>query len=180
MGDNLQDQLGVAPGPDEPQEDEDQFICQRTNTRRWKPSPATSSRQEIAEHRIDHWPFRSWCADCVAGKATADHHRVTSGKDDDESRVPILAFEYAFMSNTGDTIVDEEVSEAKVLVGRDSKSKYVFSIPVPQKGIDDTEWSVRTMVQAIDFLGYKEIILKVGQESSLNAVVDKVRMFKRK
>ena len=127
MGDSVEDQLGVAPGPDEPpNDDEDQLICHRTSTQHRKPSPATPSRQEVAEHRIDHWPFRSWCADCVAGKATADHHRVTSGKDDDESRVPILAFDYAFMSNTGDTRVDEEVSEAKVLVGRDSKSKYVF------------------------------------------------------
>ena len=54
----------------------------------------------------------------------------------------------------------------------------MFAIPVAQKGIDDTEWSVRKMVQAIYFMGYKEIIAKVDQESSLNAVVDTERTFK--
>ena len=63
------------------------------------------------------------------------------------------------------------------MVGKDSKSKYTFSIPVPQKEIDDSEWAVRKMIQALDFLGYKEVIIKVDQESSLNAVVDRVRTF---
>ena len=35
-------------------------------------SPYAPSRQERAEHRITHCPFRSWCPDCVAGKNQRD------------------------------------------------------------------------------------------------------------
>ena len=49
------------------------------------------------------------------------------------------------------------------MVGKDSKSKYTFAIPVPQKGIDDTEWAVRQIIQIIEFLGYKEVVIKVDQ-----------------
>ena len=161
---SVQEQVGATHDVEELVDEEAEFICRPTRTQNWKPSPPAPSRQEVAEHNIDHWPFRSWCPDCVAGKATGDHHRVTKGKEEDESRIPILAFDYAFMSNTGDVGKYSEVSEAKILVGKDSKSKYTFAIPVPQKGIDDTEWAVRKIIQIIEFLGYKEIIIKVDQE----------------
>ena len=139
MGDNVQDQVGVAapnhssmdsdqPGAtidvDDVASDDGQYISGKSTAQRHKPSPTAPSRQEIAEHNIDHWPFRSWCADCVCGKATGDHHRVTKDKEDDRCRIPILAFDYAFMSNHGEKReTDTEVSEAKILVGKDSKSK---------------------------------------------------------
>ena len=134
-GDNVQDQVGVAI-PDTQQTsgngqdqvgathdvedlvDEDaEFAC-KPCAPSWKSSPHSPSRQEIAEHNVAHWPFRSWCPDCVAGKATGDHHRTTKGKDADESRIPILGFDYAFMSNTGDVDAGGKLSEAKTLVGK--------------------------------------------------------------
>ena len=108
-------------------------------------SPSTPSRQEMLEHSLTHYPFRSWCPHCVKGKSKASKHSSTGGVK--ESEVPVVAFDYAFLSDrTGQVVDDEEAtdhsaSEAdggilKFLVGHDSKSKCCAAIPVPQKGIN--------------------------------------------
>ena len=168
----------VDPGAQEEHEEEEGAISDETpiiddSMESSKPklafSPYEPSRQERAEHNVTHCPFRAWCRHCVAGKAVSSQHVVTRGKSEDESRVPILGMDYAFMSNAGEMSVER--SEVKVLVLRDSRSKYLFTIPVPQKGLDDREWAVRRVVQAVDFLGYSNIMMKCDQENSLKAVI---------
>ena len=83
--------------------------------------PNVPSRQEVLEHWITHLPFRSWCSHCVAGKCKNKPHMV-AGKTDEESDVPIIAFDYAFMTDKEmekDEEADEENSDLKILVGRD-------------------------------------------------------------
>ena len=65
------------------------------------PSPTPPSRQEMLEHNLTHWPFRSWCKHCVAGKAKANKHSPTGGLA--ESEVPVVSFDYMFM---GDKNID--------------------------------------------------------------------------
>ena len=31
-------------------------------------------REEVEEHRVDHCPYRSWCAECRAGVGREDAH----------------------------------------------------------------------------------------------------------
>ena len=38
------------------------------------PDPGQPTQSQLEDHRIDHYPFRSWCPECVAGRARADHH----------------------------------------------------------------------------------------------------------
>ena len=150
-------------------DDEDTFeMCQPCVAS----SPYAPSRQERAEHNVTHCPFRSWCKHCVEGKAKNSPHYVDKSKDPD-SRVPIVSVDYAFMSNRGS--VEQEYAEAKIMVIKDDKSKYVFSVPVPQKGIDDTEWVVRRFIQSLEFLGYTRCLIKCAQESSLKKVVQHVK-----
>ena len=82
----------------------------------------------------------------MAGKAKSSPHYVNKSKDS-ESRVPKISMDYAFMSNRGS--VEQEYAEAKIMVIKDDKSKYVFNAPVPQKGIDDTEWAVRRCMRSL-------------------------------
>ena len=99
------------------------------------PSPTPPSRQEMLEHNLTHWPFRSWCKHCVAGKAKASGHRSTGNTS--ASEVPIISMDYAFM---GDKDVETDEAEAadadaqydrneaddskeKILVARDSLSR---------------------------------------------------------
>ena len=102
-------------------------------------SPVAPSRQELLEHNATHYPFRSWCAHCVLGKCKSSKHSATGGGE--ESEVPIVGFEYAFLSDRNrrredDADESEEVENAmlKVLVGHDSKSKVCTAIPFLRRG----------------------------------------------
>ena len=66
-------------------------------------SPSTPSRQEMLEHSLTHYPFRSWCPHCVRGKSKASKHSSTGGVE--ESEVPVVAFDYAFLSDRTGRIV---------------------------------------------------------------------------
>ena len=127
----------------------------------------------MPEHNITHYPFRSWCAHCVRGKCKASKHSASGNAE--ASDTPIVGFDDAFLSDRGhkrngdehhDEEHDEDVSDAtlKVLVGHDSRSKVCTAIPVPQKGIDSQEWSVRDSLKFIEFLGHQKLIIKTDQE----------------
>ena len=150
-------------------------------------SPSAPSRQEMLEHSLTHYPFRSWCPFCVMGKSKASNHSSTGGVE--ESEVPVVAFDYAFMNdrnvrhneedpkpeNAG-TEIDDGVM--KILVSHDSKSKSCAAIPVPQKGIDSDEWAVREALKFLDYLGYQKLIIKSDQERALGAVLKRVRVYR--
>ena len=130
-------------------------------------APSAPSRQERAEHEIAHCPFRAWCEDCVAGKSHAKSH-FSGQAGSPESDVPLVAFDYAFMSenglpDSGKTEVDDEQSErdgqVKILVGRDRKSRCYVAIAVPSKGVDESEYATRRVLRFLDFLGCAKIIL---------------------
>ena len=70
-------------------------------------SPSAPSRQEVLEHSLTHYPFRSWCPHCIRGRAKATKHVSTGGVD--ESTVPVVGSDYAFMSGrSGARSEDEE------------------------------------------------------------------------
>ena len=96
----------------------------------------------MLEHSITHFPFRSWCVHCVKGKCKSSKHSSTGGTED--SAVPIVGFDYAFLSDREGKNDEEETDAAasnvmKVLIAHDSKSKTCAAIPVPQKGVDQEE-----------------------------------------
>ena len=39
--------------------------------------PGAPTQSERDEHCIDHWPYRSWCEDCVRGRATGEQHKTS-------------------------------------------------------------------------------------------------------
>ena len=112
-------------------------------------SPSAPSRQEVLEHSLTHFPFRNWCPHCVKGKAKASKHSISGGTE--ESAVPIVGFDYAFISDRAGNKPEEDQEDQaevddtiiKVLIGHDSRSKACVAIPVPQKGVDPDEYAVR-------------------------------------
>ena len=99
--------------------------------------------------------------------------------------VPVVGFDHASLSDRNRKHDDEEddseeieSATLKVLVGHDSKSKVCTAIPVPQKGVDVEEWSVRESLRFLDFLGYQKVVVKSDQEEALNAVIRKVRQYR--
>ena len=52
------------------------------------------AQSQLEGHRIDHYPFRSWCPECVAGRATGEQHRAHKG----DRAVPVFGSEYFFIT----------------------------------------------------------------------------------
>ena len=46
--------------------------------RRLLPDPGQPTARQREEHRIDHWPYRSWCPPCVAGRGTQRWQAITN------------------------------------------------------------------------------------------------------
>ena len=106
-------------------------------------NPHAPSRQEVIEHNITHCPFRSWCPECVMGKSKCDPH--TSSTEEGERNVPLVAMDYAFMSDKSKKSETEEEgnNQAKILVCRDRTSRCYSAFSVPHKGVDSEEYVIR-------------------------------------
>lgn len=126
-------------------------------------APYTPSRQERVEHDLTHCPYRSWCEHCVHGKGVSHGH--FQRQPDEESSIPLIGVDYAFVIKTDAD--QKQLSEVTTMVAKDRRSKCVFPVPVPQKGVDPEEYSTRQLLRVLDYLGYSEVILKCDQESAL-------------
>ena len=135
-------------------------------------APNPPSKQERLEHEISHLPYRTWCPHCVRGKAKCHYHKMR--ENEEERTVPVVAFDYAFLTKTAEDDVCKD--ELTVVVGKDAKTKCVFPIPVPQKGVDDNEYSVRCISRVLNALGYPKMILRYDQESALGKVLNDVKL----
>ncbi len=64
--------------------------------------PGQPTKEQEIEHRVDHYPYRSWCKFCVMGRGIGFQHRRTPG-----SSVPRLGVDYFFITTGGVQIRDE-------------------------------------------------------------------------
>ena len=90
---------------------------------RTKPEVQVPSLEEWRQHRFTHLPYRSWCPDCVAGKAVDDAHRRREAPD------PSLALELHF----DDCFLRSRPGEepAKTVVGKERASQGLVAHVVP-------------------------------------------------
>eukprot|EP00959_Pyramimonas_sp_CCMP1952_P144404 3022889-Pyramimonas_sp.AAC.2 len=81
------------------------------------------SQQEIEDHEAGgHASFRTWCADCVAGKRQANPHAATCEK----LEIPEISFDYGCMGAV-------EVECAPMLIGRETEPGSWCGAAVPRK-----------------------------------------------
>ena len=128
--------------------------------------PGLPSAEEIKRHNITHLPYRSWCAHCVRGRGVGHPH--LSRKAQQVGDVPTIGADYHYMG------VEGEEGTVLMLVIRCGTTKMIFDMVVTSKGVN--EYMVRRVKQILDLLGYKKIIMKSDQESSLVALLDKVKI----
>ena len=129
-------------------------------------TPELPPRAVVEEHRIDHWPPRSWCDECNEGHGRERRH----GRVSELHRVAIVSMDYAFMTRKGHVVSEGETGwdddEAlKLLIVKDSLSRAVLAHAVPKKGIDEKRFSVDAVVDDVLWLGYAKVILKTGNEA---------------
>ena len=136
--------------------------------RRSLPDPGQPTRAQLEEHRKDHLPFRLWCPECVAGRATGEQHRRRPG----HRAVPVFSFDYLFITKSRDIkrrseVLDGEEVTVKVLVATDATSKAVFAHTVEAKGVSEDRYAVDCLVRDIQWLGYSRLSLKSDNEPAI-------------
>ena len=76
---------------------------------RSRPQPRAPTQQERADHEIDHYPYRSWCAACVDGSGRADSHE--RGQEEQNTK-KVVSFDYGRFTDSTKRLTQEEKDEA--------------------------------------------------------------------
>jgi hypothetical protein len=127
-------------------------------------SPAQPTQKEKEEHELTHWPFRSWCQACVAGRGKdAPHKRVDRSSDE----VPTVDMDYMFLPEAG------RLDMLTALVVKDTSSGAVVSISVEEKG--PAEYPVKVTTRALDTWGYARIVLRTDGEPAITALARAIK-----
>ena len=151
---------------DEQEGDEREGGERRPVTRR---APNEPTNDEIQKHRLTHTPYRSWCPECVKGRAKMSPHRKLNA--DSEKAIPTVHVDYWFMR-------DRRGSElVAVATLKDDLTKTYKAHVVSNKG--NVDGVADQIVKDLEMIGYgtKKIIIKCDQE---NALVDLVKEVARK
>ena len=177
--DDADDLLQPPHDDDEAEED--------VEPKRFAPSPTLPSAAEIDEHRICHFPFRSWCPHCVAGRALGERRDIGPlGWERGRHMIPVICIDYFYNTSGGlklkkdlrdlGYITDEAIHAArskgeivKCLIVRDTTStKCVFAHVVPMKGTAEDEGRFVSDLVAEDilWLGHAKLIVRADNESA--------------
>ena len=134
------------------------------------PDPGEPTAAEVEDHRAcGHIPFRSWCGECVEARGLGEPHRARQ----EERKMCVFAFDYLFIGKDGMPIPRRSLSESreevdvKILIAKDTRGKAVFSHVIPQKGVDQDDYSVDVMVKDVLWLGFREVFLKSDNEPAI-------------
>ena len=162
--------VAASPGQEEAGEGSEtaEDDCDRLKV---APDPGMPTQSEIDEHNATHYPFRSWCEYCVKARGEGEQHRGTDKSA--TSQVPVIAFDYLFITN-GRVLRRHEMSEEDkervkmtILVVKDTKSRALFAHAVRRKGADDEGYAVSRLVEDVKWLGYTKVILKSDCERAI-------------
>ena len=88
--------------------------------------PYVPTEKERREHNVTHYPHRTWCEVCMAGRAIAGAHRRCAEEVD--PRAGELHFDYCFLKNK------PAEDPAVTLDGVDKVSDAIIAHVVPEKG----------------------------------------------
>ena len=93
------------------------------------PTPYKPSQNEVEEHYLTHFPFRSWCRHCIRGRGKEARHLKQSGEN---GTVPEFHMDFCFPGN------EEAASEhLTVLVIRMRGTRMTMSTVIPSKSVED-------------------------------------------
>ena len=144
---------------------------------------------QVPQRRVDHHcvvghiPYRDWCPHCVRGRGRNAGHRKKTG----DHEIPMISFDYGFLGAGAGRLkgAARDAAHAKaiaeglspMLVYVDDTSGAVFGHIVPAKGTDNpmSPVVIAQIVQDLDSLGYKRIILRGDQEPALGALMTMVK-----
>ena len=127
--------------------------------------PKKPTIKEVSDHNLTHLPFRNWCPYCIKGGAPNRSH-VKQG--DEQHQVPQIDCDYCFMGD------GEEEETLVIQVARDIDSKSIFAHAVPRKGLSH-EHGADQLCRDIEYLGYRDIILKTDNEPAMRTLQEEIK-----
>ena len=141
--------------------------------RRTAPEPGEPTREEVEEHRIDHYPYRPWCDFCVKGRGSGEQHRRGPA-----GSIPVISADYLIVTKNGIFRKDEGVDKAtiilKILVLKDAFSKYIGAYVVPVKGVGEDRYAAEKLRRDVLWFGYSRVIVKTDNEPAIKAVLNEL------
>ena len=125
--------------------------------------PGALMAAERTEHEATRLPFRSWCAECIAGRRDNPQHRHV---DHDDDVVPEVLIDYRFIRR------EEETDVVTVLIIKDRLSRAIQAWVVEQKGVGlDASEAVKSAVDGIRSLGHQgQLLIKTDTEPAISRV----------
>ena len=128
--------------------------------------PKGPSEEQVRVHRLTHCPFRSYCPQCVAGRAKSWPHFRQEVSDD--GGVSTICFDYCFLRDHpgGESV--------PVLVGPEKRTKMMLVHVVPFKG-GGVDWLVDQLIRDFRKMGvHGKVVLKSDQENPILDVLNDV------
>ena len=178
----------VPCAPVEGEEEENEIVSEEVEPLRIAPSPTRPSATDVEEHRVTHNPYRSWCRECVEGRALGEQR----GHADDarEKKIAVVGMDYFFntakgvrhkkaeaMADVGVTDEDgfnEARAEGKIvknIIVRCSNTKLTYVHTVPVKGVDEDGHVTKLVCDDLAWMGHTRIILKCDNEPAIKKVL---------
>ena len=119
--------------------------------------PSAPTAAERAAHEATHLPFRSWCAECVAGRRDNPPHRQVSHAD---NAVPEILMDYCFVRR------EAEAETSTILIMKDRLSRAIQAWVVERKGADiDVGDAAQRAVDGIHRFGCRgRLMIKTDNE----------------
>ena len=133
------------------------------------PDPGEPTVSQIEDHRAcGHWPYRSWCPECIRARGGCEQHR----KRTEAKAICVFSFDYLFLDAAGNVVKREDVASGvavalTILVAHGSKGKACFAHVVPQKGVDLGHYAVDVLMKDVAWLGYTHISLRSDNEPAI-------------
>ena len=144
-------------------EDVDAETGDATIRPRAPPTPKMPSPEIVAHHNRTHFPYRSWCPYCVAGRRPNSHHLSTNARDG--RSLPMFHADYCFPKDS----LDDEVMT--VCVGTMHPSMAFFASVCDVKGPGDA-FCLDRLETFLKDEGVSKITYRSDQEASIVALIE--------
>ena len=134
-------------------------------------SPCRPSADDVEKHNATHLPYRNWCPVCVRARGKEDAHRRRHGdglarRRDGLAKI-LMDYQELKSKPKKDPSPDDKV--VKIIVEKDEPTGMVFAHRVESKGPSDP-WIANRIVQDIEELGRRDVILKTDGEPAIVAL----------
>eukprot|EP00971_Amphidinium_carterae_P292441 5805252-Amphidinium_carterae.2 len=125
-----------------------------------KRGPLDPTQQEIDNHICaGHYPYRSWCRSCVAGRGRHDSHR----RHHDAHTIPVLGIDYGYLESR---VIEQKESPAPILVARCSVTKVTYAEVLPMKGTGH-KYCVTALTNFVLRLAHTRLIIRSDTEPAI-------------